>query len=273
MDEVKDKVKGFMKKVSSSSSSGRFNGQGRVLGSSSSSSSPPYNNPIPYRQANPPPSTKPKPSSPKTNHQSRDPKSNPDRKPPNGFDPFDPLITSAKTAKNGWSLEIMECPICRRAFSSEQQVSEHVDVCLTLSNAAEDTDLEASVCRYLSGDPAPGPIEVVLRLLKNIAREPENPKFRRLRMSNAKIKEAVSDVAGGLELLEFVGFEFKEDEDGEMWATMEVPSEDRIAMLRRASELLEPKKASAVVGPPALPAGRDEKVEPKKIDRQVWIFV
>ncbi|KAH7835654.1 hypothetical protein Vadar_028448 [Vaccinium darrowii] len=41
MDDMKDKVKGFMKKVnnpfsSSSSSSGKFKGHGRVLGSSSS---------------------------------------------------------------------------------------------------------------------------------------------------------------------------------------------------------------------------------------------
>lgn len=69
-DDVKDKMKGFIKKVNnpfSSSSSGKFKGQGRVIGFSSSSSSfTPAKSistprPLPSHSSNPISNPKPKP--------------------------------------------------------------------------------------------------------------------------------------------------------------------------------------------------------------------
>ncbi|XP_050275487.1 plant UBX domain-containing protein 2 isoform X1 [Quercus robur] len=316
MGDMKDKVKGFMKKVnnpfsSSSSSSGKFKGQGRVLGSSSSSSGP--TNPILSRPSsqiqNPSPqprkepnfvtsNSKPKPlpqKAPISDHKDSSDLTNdstPNRKPANGFDPFDSMITSGKRSQNGYSLNVYECPICGQSYRSEEEVSAHVDTCVNNSveangggggggsdladNGAESrSELECRVGAFVSGKPSEGSVEVVLKLLRNIVREPENAKFRRIRMSNPKIREAIGEVAGGVELLEFVGFELKE-EDGEMWAVMEVPTEEQISLINRATGLLGPQKveepqkkedlqsaASAIV---------EKQIEPKKVDRQVRVF-
>ncbi|EXC26995.1 UBX domain-containing protein 6 [Morus notabilis] len=295
MDDVKDKVKGFMKKVnsslsSSSSSSGKFKGQGRVLGSASSGPS----NPIPHRSSQIPqskplsaPNSKPanSPKTPSVSDQRRSDSSNPDREPANGFDPFDTLITIGKRSQNGYSVQVFECPICGQSFRTEEEVSEHVESCVNNNsdntvenggsnneNDSSESELEACIGAFLSGELASGSVEIVFKLLNNVVREPENAKFRRIRMGNAKIKEAVVDVAGGVELLEFVGFELKE-EDGEMWAAMEVPSEERIRLIKHAIRLLEPQKVQepgrTSDSKPVASVEVEEKVEPKKIDRQI----
>ncbi|XP_024030702.1 plant UBX domain-containing protein 2 [Morus notabilis] len=298
MDDVKDKVKGFMKKVnsslsSSSSSSGKFKGQGRVLGSASSGPS----NPIPHRSSQIPqskplsaPNSKPanSPKTPSVSDQRRSDSSNPDREPANGFDPFDTLITIGKRSQNGYSVQVFECPICGQSFRTEEEVSEHVESCVNNNsdntvenggsnneNDSSESELEACIGAFLSGELASGSVEIVFKLLNNVVREPENAKFRRIRMGNAKIKEAVVDVAGGVELLEFVGFELKE-EDGEMWAAMEVPSEERIRLIKHAIRLLEPQKVQepgrTSDSKPVASVEVEEKVEPKKIDRQTKVF-
>ncbi|KAM3705444.1 hypothetical protein ACB098_03G080000 [Castanea mollissima] len=307
---MKDKVKGFMKKVnnpfsSSSSSSGKFKGQGRVLGSSSSSSGP--TNPIQSRPSsqiqNPSPqprkepnsvtsNSKPKPfpqKAPTSDHNDRSDLTNdstPNRKPANGFDPFDSMITSGKRSQNGYSLSVYECPICGQSFRSEEEVSVHVDTCVNNSvepggsdlpdNGVESrSELECCIGAFVAGKPSEGSVEVVLKLLRNIVREPENAKFRRIRMSNPKIREAIGEVAGGVELLEFVGFELKE-EDGEMWAVMEVPTEAQISLINRATGLLAPQKVEEPQKKEdlqsATSANVEKQIEPKKVDRQVRVF-
>lgn len=287
MDDVKGKVKGFMKKVNnpfSSSSSGKFKGQGRVLGSSSSSPGLP-SNPIPPRPSHTPqPNPLPKPSTQTQRTLSSDRKpepqtpshSNPDRKPANGFDPFGSLVTSGKRCRNGFSPEVYECPICGQVYRSEDEVSVHVDSCVNGGDENGDgvdstSELQACVGGFLSGNPETGSIEVVHKLLKNIVREPENAKFRKIRMSNPKIREAIGEVAGGVELLEFVGFVLREEE-GDMWAAMEVPSEERIGLMKYAVQLLEQQKVQELqktAGSTSVASVEVDKVELKKIDREV----
>lgn len=296
---MKDKVKGFMKKVNnpfSSSPSGKFKGQGRVLGSSSSETA----NPIPSRpsqslptRSDPSPSPY-RPSNPRAPDQRKpdtdiSKNTEPNRKPLTGFDPFDSLITPAKRSQNGYSLNLFECPICNQPFRSEEEVSEHVDSCtnsantvevgvgeLSISDAGEIGELEEQVSGFLSANPPEGSVEIVIKLLKNIVRETENAKFRKIRMSNPKIREAIGEVAGGIDLLEFVGFVLKE-EGGEMWAVMEVPGEEGIRLINKVVALLDPKKAEEEKRVPNVAATAsskvvDEPVEPKKIDRQVSKF-
>nr|GMD16719.1 plant UBX domain-containing protein 2 [Ipomoea batatas]GMD19842.1 plant UBX domain-containing protein 2 [Ipomoea batatas] len=310
MDDVKDKFKGFIKKVnnqissSSSSSSGKFKGQGRVLGSSSSGPAPnsisSYSNPRPNQPTN----SKPALQQPSNSEQRAE------KKPDNGveseekiqgkseiradqeakvearsgFDPYGSLITSGKRNPNGYELNVIECPVCGRGYGSEEEVSAHVESCLSsgvsnvnVSNDSEisekgievKTELEACVSTYLSGKPSEGSLEIVLKLLRNIVKEPENAKFRKVRMGNPKIKEAIADVAGGVELLEFVGFGLK-DEGGEMWAAMDAPSEEGLILLKKAVSLLEPQKVENFQS--KAPAKAEEPAEPKKIDRQVRVF-
>ncbi|CAK8579615.1 unnamed protein product [Lathyrus sativus] len=304
MDDVKDKMKGFIKKVNnpfSSSSSGKFKGQGRVLGSSSSSSSSsapvnsistprpsPSQNSNPISKPKPKPNPEPEPTLPiaSASDNSRTEKA---RKPGDGFDPFDSLVTSSQRSRNGYSVNVYECPICKTPFRSEDEVSEHVESCLSNPVRNDDgeklvesevvdesnTELEICVGSYVSGSPSEGSVDIVLKLLRNIVKEPENVKFRKIRLSNPKIKEAVAEVSGGVELLSFLGFVLKE-ENGETWALMEVPAEEKIGLIKKAIVLLEPQlvkdppKKESLVSTASVEKVAD--VEPKKIDRQVKVF-
>lgn len=306
MDDMKDKVKGFMKKVnnpfSPSSSTGKFKGQGRVLGSSSSGPTNPIParpsqsihgrpSPSPAQTSNPRPSQPPKTTVSDQNKVGFTRSAEPDRKPADGFDPFDSLITSGKRSQNGYSLNTVECPICNRSFRSEDEVSQHVDGCVAENQVEYDnevgaqglpsdeaegrSELEACVGTFVSAKPPESSVDVLLKLFRNIAREPENAKFRRIRLSNPKIKEAIGDVAGGVELLEFVGFELKE-EGGEMWAVMDQPGEEQIRMINKAVVLLEPKKFEGKKkiddAPAVVPSIVDKPMEKEKIDRQIRVF-
>ncbi|XP_042506140.1 plant UBX domain-containing protein 2-like [Macadamia integrifolia] len=300
MDDVKDKVKGFMKKVNnpfSSSSSGKFKGEGRVLGSSSSGPS----NSILARptqitdsRQNPPVSNpKPKPQIPQTDSRTdqklkngpiRQNVLNSDQRAANGFDPFESLVTSGKRSQNGYTFKVFECPVCNKSFRSEEDVSLHIDSCVSDkvsnadvveesstngSNAGAWNELADRVGAFLSGGPSEGSVEVLLKLLRNIIKEPNNAKFRRIRMSNPKIREAVGAVAGGIELLEYVGFRLQE-EGGEMWAVMQEPSEDQISLMKESILLLEQRKTEDV--PVVASTEVEGPVEPKKIDRQIRVF-
>jgi UBX domain-containing protein 6 len=138
------------------------------------------------------------------------------------------------------------------------------------------TDLEICVGTYVSGNPSIGSVDIVLKLLRNIVKEPENVKFRKIRLSNPKIKEAVAEVNGGIELLSFLGFELRE-ENGETWAVMEVPAEEKIKLIKKAIVLLEPQlvqvppKDNLVSTASAEKVVEAEPAEPKKIDRQVKV--
>ncbi|KAJ4972986.1 hypothetical protein NE237_006160 [Protea cynaroides] len=312
MDDMKDKVKGFMKKVNnpfSASSSGKFKGQGRVLGSSSSGpSNPIHSRPtqIVDSRKNPPVSNpKPKPQIPQTKfdtnqslqnepNQQKQNDPNSDQRASDGFDPFDSLITSGKRSQNGYSLKVFECPVCNQSFRSEEDVSLHIESCISdkventvvveespasVSNAGARNELMVCVGAFLSGKPSEGSVEVVLKLLRNIIKEPNNAKFRRIRMSNPKIREAVGAVAGGVELLEYVGFRLQE-EDGEMWAIMEEPSEEQVALIKESTLLLERRKTEDVPcfsrKTEDLPSVASTEVEVhvgrKKFDRQIRVF-
>ncbi|XP_074308784.1 plant UBX domain-containing protein 2 [Silene latifolia] len=321
MGDMKDKFKGFMKKVNNqlnTSSSGKFKGPGRVLGSSSSSSSGQYVNP--HRNPNPNPnpnlnsvnsSSNSKPLSQKApvsgvsgssmagnsvegqnvNVSSAKPVTSLDssqtRPVADGFDPYGSLITTGKRNKNGFSLNVFECPVCNCGFGSEEEVSVHIETCIvdTGKNVGDaegvgseggfevesesKNEVESCVGVYLSGNPSEGSVDVVLRLFGNVVKDPENQKFRRIRMGNPKIREAVGDVVGGIELLEFVGFELKEEGD-EMWAVMDTPSEEGVLVIKETIRLLGQGKN---VGPKVeVEPEKVKKREPEIIDRQIKVF-
>lgn len=288
MDEVKDKMKGLMKKVNNpftSSSSGRFKGQGRVLGSSTTSSPSPPPPPPPSQSVLSSSSlSNSKPSNPKAStiseHKSENrepgPRMNPKahEKTENGFDPFDSLVTTGKRNPNGYSLRVFECPVCGGGYASEEEVSAHVESCLSRAESGSSDkeadgvrdQLQSCVSAYTSGKRSDGSVEVLIRLLRNVVKEPENAKFRRIRMGNPKIKEAIADVPGGVELLECIGFELKE-EGSEMWFVMEEPSKEQLGLVKNAVLLLEPKKVEEL--PSTAPVKLDKPSERKPVDRQV----
>lgn len=127
---------------------------------------------------------------------------------------------------------------------------------------------------YLCNKPPRDSVEVVLRLLGNVVREPGNEKFRRIRMGNPKIKEVVGDVKGGVELLESVGFRMSaEEEGGEVWGTMDALTEDGVRAVKEAVLLLERWKEGGDKENGARSGIQENRVvERKKIDRQVRVF-
>ncbi|GLJ46755.1 hypothetical protein SUGI_0986020 [Cryptomeria japonica] len=302
MDEVKGKVKGLMKKINNpfaaGSSSSKFKGQGRVLGSSSSDGTAQNNVQRHWQSSTPSSDNRPK-NPPQNNragamdeiHEQRIPEpdshlkgkqitgSNPK---PQGFDPYDSCISSRVAPKSGSSLDMFQCPICNDWFKSEKEVSDHVENCLETKQHLEDdragrptdsktTNLKNRVDVFMSGKPSDKTLEVVLKLLRNIVSDPSNDKFRRIRMTNPKIQETVGSAVGGVELLECVGFKFQaEGED--MWCIMELPSTDEISIVTDAIGLLEPHLPSPVTTSMLATSQNGDQVKPGKIDRQVRVF-
>ncbi|ONM21722.1 Plant UBX domain-containing protein 2 [Zea mays] len=265
---MKDKMKDFVKKITSSGSGtpSSFKGTSHVLGSGpspSSSSSHPASRPS-NPSANPRPAPmRPSPPPPPTST--------------TDFAPLTPLVSSSscRPDANGTAAAAVACPSCGDAFPSEVAVSEHLDGCLASAGGAR-----ACASAYLAADPPPpaASVEVVKRLLGNLLREPENDKFRRVRLSNPRIKEAVADREGGMELLEAVGFRVR-DEGGEPFAVMnEVPRDARLNGIRRAVLLLEGAHPSAppvkaeVEAKESCSNVADLQDGAKNIDRQVRVF-
>ncbi|ONK80111.1 uncharacterized protein A4U43_C01F14000 [Asparagus officinalis] len=121
------------------------------------------------------------------------------------------MITTSNRSTTGSSSAVFNCPICSSSFSLESEVSDHIDLCLTTTNSNAKTPIESSIVAesvslYVSNQPRKDLVDVVLRLLSNVAKEPGNENFRRIRMGNPMIKEVVSEVNGGVELLKILGF-------------------------------------------------------------------
>ncbi|KAL6846596.1 hypothetical protein ACP4OV_024044 [Aristida adscensionis] len=270
---MKDKMKDFMKKVTSSSSSSAssFKGPSHVLGSASGPA-PAASHPA-SRSSNPSPN--PRPAAPR---QPQPPAPAP-RPPATEFTPFAPLISTTPAAASSrrpaaeGAAAAVACPSCEEAFPSETAVAEHLDGCLASAGGAR-----PRAAAFLAADPPPPPaaVEVLKRLLGNLLREPANDKYRRVRLGNPRIKEAVADRKGGLELLEAVGFRVG-DEGGELFAVMdEVPGDAKLGGIRRAVLLLEracPSAPPAQVEAEAKESRVDEQAAVKKtIDRQIRVF-
>ncbi|XP_031493090.1 plant UBX domain-containing protein 2 [Nymphaea colorata] len=297
MDDVKDKFKGMMKKMNNpfSSSSGKFTGQGRVLGSSSNAT---YQDRLdslqknvdkqktgPMKRAEPRPQLPPVKSSdsvPGPPEKSGNFSAKSDYPGRSGFDPFSPVISSRKSSQMDNSVDVFECPLCGTLYNSEEEVSRHASTCLdsgrnddvgAVGSTDEKMELRnkclSSAGTFMSGDPSKETVDVVLKLLKNIITDPNNTKFRRIRMTNPKICDTVGSAVGGVELLECVGFRLQEEE-GEMWATMETPSELQVFLIREVISSLEPSKTSEPSPSSSVPP--NDTMEQKKVDRQVRVF-
>ena len=228
MDDVKDKMKGIFKKVNKtlSSSSGNFQGQGRVLGSATDTREQPIVSPLAQRFSAP---SNSRPNPPKKNSSL--------------LNPCEPLNSSGKKST-----------VNESTYSETDEID------------ARDR-ISGKVGEFVSCEPPKESIDVVLRIMRNVAREPGNDKFRRIRLGNPKIKQAVVDVNGAMELLKSVGF-VVEDEEGETWGKMGFPEEKQLCLINEALILLE--RWSMADSIPDTSAPVSEKSQPnEKIDRQV----
>eukprot|EP00252_Welwitschia_mirabilis_P025292 TRINITY_DN7839_c0_g1_i1.p1 TRINITY_DN7839_c0_g1~~TRINITY_DN7839_c0_g1_i1.p1 ORF type:complete len:486 (-),score=89.80 TRINITY_DN7839_c0_g1_i1:165-1622(-) len=281
MDEFKGKMKGLLKKASVSGT--KFKGEGRVLGSGSSSQSSSVSN-CNIRQSTPlqelrrelrqidnrasqikEPSKVLKNSLDSESRESAETlsvkkegyqSSDASELASGGFSPYGPYISSSAGPRSGGSLNLFQCPVCNSWFKTEEEVNSHVESCLENNNGKDKLDryqdmepkqdLEIVAGTFLSGEPSVETLDVMLRLLRNIVNDPGNSKFRKIRMSNPKIQNTVGVAAGGRELLEFIGFKFQSEGD-DICGNMDPPSEDALTLISYAISLLEPRMQNSSV--------------------------
>ncbi len=122
----------------------------------------------------------------------------------------------------------------------------------------------------LSGGPSNATLDVFVRLLRNILSDAKAEKFRRVRLSNPKIRDTVGMALGGVEFLESVGFNLIADGD-EVVAVMDEPSESQIEIIKQAVVLLEPCVSTTPVPSMALQqlSNPANQLVSRKVDRQV----
>lgn len=80
--------------------------------------------------------------------------------------------------------------------------------------AREYTDIELA-CKRVSGPNAATALTVIGKLTKNVAQNPTEEKYRKIRLSNPKIEETIVNVPGAMDLLIVMGWEYNVDEDAD----------------------------------------------------------
>lgn len=71
---------------------------------------------------------------------------------------------------------------------------------------------------------------------KNVLKDPSEPKFRTINLSNEKVQEKIAKISGGLAMLKGVGFH--DNEDGNLFMEEDEIDKD---LLKQAMELVEMK--------------------------------
>ncbi|KAK9807789.1 hypothetical protein WJX72_009448 [[Myrmecia] bisecta] len=205
MDELKGKLKGLF-----GSSSKKFKGTGHVLGS-----------------------TAPKPA-PQTRQQSNASSSS-DR-------PAGSSAQQAQQAQDQTQQQAAEMASVLAAMHTSAGATPPEPGSMT---GAEDPQLQQAVATLLSNPDSAGSVSLLAKLLRNIQASPSEPKFRRLRLGNEKIHDAVVETEGGMELIQACGFVISFDEvDGQTEGFAVLPEDADLAPVHAALRLLPPAAAS-----------------------------
>ncbi|XP_002992996.2 plant UBX domain-containing protein 2 [Selaginella moellendorffii] len=267
MDDVKDKAKGLMKKLKNPfSSSSRFKGEGHRLGEPQPEPSP--------RIAAKSSDQRQQQDEWRRNQQQRweAEQLKADKSKSRSAKPTTPSLTPRQSASAEVSVEpqrsrLLPDPSVNDGgggLFSKSSNSPNVSQEMT----PDDTEkMEVAVATFLSGGASNGAVQVVVRLLTNIIRDPASDKFRKVRMGNPKIQESIGSAVGGAEFLEFLGFEAVM-EQGELWSVMEEPSAERLRVIKEVVAALEAQLAQP--SQPQLAARTTE--EASSFDRQVRVF-
>ncbi|CAK9236930.1 unnamed protein product [Sphagnum troendelagicum] len=213
------------------------------------------------------------------------------------FDPYTSVISSQKSSSLNFTQKNVQCPVCHDWWKSEAEVSAHVEECLSAASTAASLDESSSdgargdhsnsppvestqhqelgeaVSMLLSGGPSNATLDVFVRLLRNILSDAKAEKFRRVRLSNPKIRDTVGMALGGVEFLESVGFNLIADGD-EVVAVMDEPSESQIEIIKQAVVLLDPCVSTTPVPSMTLQqlSNPANQLVSRKVDRQMRLF-
>ncbi|BBN18795.1 UBX domain-containing protein 6 [Marchantia polymorpha subsp. ruderalis] len=219
------------------------------------------------------------------------------------FDPYSPILSSRGTSSSSMQgfagqnvphpVGKVQCPVCLKFWNSEAEVSAHIDDCTGVSKSVDfsgltvggedidrrvgafereqdgnlDLDLDEAVATFLSQDRPAGTIDVILRLLRNILADPSSDKFRKIRLENQKIKEALGSSMDGLRVFLAVGFSLV-GRGSESMLVMGVPSDEQKLRIETTIDYLVSHQTANTTSAPSSAAGP----VPVKVDRQLKIF-
>uniref|UniRef100_A0A7S0N1F3 UBX domain-containing protein n=1 Tax=Pyramimonas obovata TaxID=1411642 RepID=A0A7S0N1F3_9CHLO len=137
--------------------------------------------------------------------------------------------SSANRPASSTGNRIIDAPSSRAPAASDIQSRVQAGRVLAASTGASPETLDqlgAALVRLVNDvELAQRSVPIMGTILRNVAKDPTNPKFRRLRLGNPKIQELVVNADGGLEYLQAAGFalEFTDLPDGsgtEGWAVL-----------------------------------------------------
>ncbi|KAL3677044.1 hypothetical protein R1sor_026992 [Riccia sorocarpa] len=214
------------------------------------------------------------------------------------FDPYTPVLSSRGSTSSsiqsfaGSTVSQLspkvQCPVCQKFWNSEAEVSTHIDDCTGNSVVSLDEnynncklgalereqegnmelDLDEAVATFLSGDPPASSLETIQRLLGNVQMNPAEDKYRKIRLENPKIKEALVSSPGGLKVFLAVGF-LLVVEGSEKVLLMGVPSHEQKLRIDATIAYITSYRNENKTSAPASGQTR----APVKIDRQLKIFL
>lgn len=89
--------------------------------------------------------------------------------------------------------------------------------------------------RQLPADKAAETLEILEKLTRNIVRSPKELKFRKIKLTNKKIAETITDVAGAMDILRTAGWVEGEDEE----ATLVLPASAQLTFETHVVKIIE----------------------------------
>lgn len=116
------------------------------------------------------------------------------------------------------------------------------------SDTASSFDISGAAvvaCRMLLANPIPvlsASLRVIHLIACNILKDPERPKFRRLKLTNNKIRKTILEVPGAFQLLTSLGFKKFTSPEGDGY--LDLPKTDTLKNLRIARDWIAEKIAA-----------------------------
>ncbi|KAL2608745.1 hypothetical protein R1flu_027318 [Riccia fluitans] len=213
------------------------------------------------------------------------------------FDPYTPILSNRGSTSSSiqsfagstvsQSLPKVQCPVCQKFWNSEAEVSAHIDDCMGTSVSSGESnnnctlgalereqegnmelDLDEAVATFLSGNPPASSLDTIQRLLGNVKLNPAEDKYRKIRLENPKVKEALVSSPGGLKVFLAVGF-LLVVEGSEKVLLMGVPSDEQKLRIDATIAYITSYRSE---NKPSAPASAQTRA-PAKIDRKLKIFL
>jgi len=105
------------------------------------------------------------------------------------------------------------CPLCSASFT-KQAVYEHIEECLVTQLDLEPLKTTCIMIHAMNKDPEllNTGVNTLVRYVENLINNPEDEKFKKIRVQNKAFQTRIVPLVGGVEYLELVGYTLITDE-------------------------------------------------------------